>query len=69
MIMLSNSVVKLNSEKIELIYLCPGHSQNENDNAHSLLENASKSKFIYTTTQWESTITQVFKKNTCEVKY
>ena len=43
-------------------------SQNKNVNAHSVIENASKSKFIYTTTQWETTITQAFKKNTCEVK-
>ena len=68
LIMLSNSVVKLNLEKIELIYLCPGHSQNENDNAHSVTENASKSKFIYNKTQWETTITQALKKNTREVK-
>ena len=33
-----------------------------------MIENASKSKFNYTTTQWEATITQAFKKNTCEVK-
>ena len=43
-------------------------SQNKNVNVHSVIENASKPKFIYTTTQWETTITQAFKKNTCEVK-
>ena len=43
-------------------------SQNKNVNAHSVIENASNSKFIYTTTQWETTIIQAFKKNTCEVK-
>ena len=66
--MLSNSVVKLNLEKMKLIYLCPGHSQNENDHANSVIENASKSKFIYTTTQCETIIKQAFKKNICELK-
>ena len=54
--------------KIELIYLYLGHSQNQNDNSHSVIENASKTKFIDTTIQWGTTIILAFKKNTCEVK-
>ena len=68
LIILSNSVVKLNLEKIELIYLCPRYSQNKNDNSYSVIENISKSKFIHTATQWEIRITQAFRKNSCEVK-
>ena len=44
------------------------HSQNENDKAHYLIENASKTKFIYTTTKLKTTNTEAFKKNLCEVK-
>ena len=68
LIILSNSVVKLNLEKIELTHLCPGYSQNKNDNSYSVIENTSKSKFIHTATQREIRITQAFRKNTCEVK-
>ena len=54
LIMLSHSVVKLTLEIIELIYLCPGHLRNRN--AHSVIKNASKTKFIRTTIQLETTI-------------
>ena len=33
-----------------------------------MIKNASKTKFVYTTIQWETTITQALKKNTCDVK-
>lgn len=45
-----------------------GSLRNKNGNAHSVIKNASKTEFIYTKTQWETTITQAFKKNTCDVK-
>ena len=66
--LLSNSIVKLNMEKIELIYLLTGHSQNENDNSHSMIENTSKTKFIDTTIQCKTTIKHALIKNTCQVK-
>lgn len=55
LVLLPNSVVKLDYNL-------------QNENAHYLTENSSKTKFIYTATQWERTITHAFKKNICKVQ-
>ena len=67
-VMLSNVLIELQLEKIEMIFLVSGHSQNENDNAHSVIEMFSKKRFIYTTSEWEWTIKEAFKKNDCDIK-
>lgn len=47
--------------KITLNFLVTGHSQNENDNAHSVIETATKKKTIFTTAEWETAIRMSFK--------
>ena len=64
-LMLSHALNKLNFKSIELIFLVPGHSQNENDTAHSTIESHYRNRIIYTTPQWETTIQQAFVKNDC----
>ncbi len=64
-IMLSSILNEMKFKMIELTFLVPGHSQNENDTAHSVIEKYTKDKTIYTPAQWESTIPQAFKKNDC----
>ena len=65
LIMLSNALKTLGFEKIELIFLVSGHSQNENDNSHSVIEQYSRARFVYSTNQWETVIQNAFKKNEC----
>ena len=67
-IMLSHSVIEFELDFIELTFLVSGHSQNENDTAHSTIERNYRGKTIYTTAQWESTIIQAFKKNEASIK-
>ena len=64
-IMLSHAIIKLGLDKINLTFLVPGHSQNENDNAHSVIEGACRILTIYTTTQLGMLIQMAFKKNVC----
>ena len=64
-IMLAEAVEKTNLEEIELMYLVPGHSPSENDNAHSVIEGHVKGRKIYTTNQWETQIENALKKNKC----
>ena len=64
-IMLSDMLNELEFDMIELIYVVPGHSQNENDTAHSVIKKHTRDMTIYTTAQWESTIPQAFKTNKC----
>ena len=65
LIMLSDMLNELEFDMIELTYLVPGHSQNENDTAHSVIEKHTRDMTIYTPAQWESTIPQAFKTNKC----
>jgi len=39
-----------------------GHSQNENDTTHSVIERAASKMTVYTTAQWETLILSAFKK-------
>ena len=59
MLLIALSALKL--KKIELTFLVPDHSKNENDTAHSVIESHYWFRFIYTPSQWESTIQQAFK--------
>ena len=52
---------------IELTFLVPGHSHNENDTTYSVIESHNQNRFTYTPSQWGSTIQQVFKMNFCHV--
>ena len=56
-----------NLKNIELPFLVLGHSQNENDTAHSVIESHYRNRIIYTPGQWESTIQQAFKTNFYQV--
>ena len=60
-IMLFDTFNELVFDMIELTYLVPGHSQNENDTTHSVIEKHTRDMTIYTTAQWESTIPQTNK--------
>ena len=66
-IMLSDMLNELEFDMIELTYLVPGHSENENDTAHSGIEKHTRDMTIYTPAQWESTIPQAFKTNKCVI--
>lgn len=67
-IMLSSAMTNNPSIKsITLTYLVSGHSHSENDNAHSLIEQMSRKKTIYTPAEWETIIKCSFKKNVCDV--
>ena len=65
-VMLSHLIHTREIESISLIYFVPGHSQNENDCAHSTIERCYRNQTVYTPGQWETVITSAFKKN--EVK-
>jgi len=65
--MLSEALTKFKYNDISLNFLVSGHSQNENDNAHSVIETACRNRTIYTTNQWEISIQMAFKKNVCKV--
>lgn len=54
-------------DMLTLNYLASGHSQNENDNAHSVIETAVRKKKIYTLDQWETAIQMAFQKNSVEM--
>ena len=50
-------------KSITLIYLVSENSHSENDNTHSVIEQLSRKKTIYTPAQWEAAIQCAFKKN------
>lgn len=50
-------------EQVSLTFFVSGHSQNENDTAHSNIESNCQKKHIYTTNQWETVIECAFKNN------
>ena len=68
MIALAYAVKQLKLDFIELTFLVSGHSQNENDTAHSTIETGYRRKTIFTTDQWESTIRNAFIKNVCKIE-
>ena len=41
---------------VEHKYLIAGHTQNENDSVHSTIENSTRKKEIYSTSQWAAVI-------------
>ena len=47
---------KFDLSSIEHKYLEKGHTFNENDSAHSAIENASRNVPVYTTPQWAATV-------------
>ena len=65
---LAHAVKVYKLDFVELTYLVVGHSQNENDTAHSTIEGNYRNKTILTTDQWESTIRNAFKKNDVNVE-
>ena len=64
-IMFSDMLNKLKFDVIEFTFLVPGHSQNENDIAHSVIEKHIRDMTIYTPAQWEVGSTQAFQRNKC----
>ena len=67
-IMISDALNELDLTYIMLTFLVKGHSQNENDTAHSTIEGHYRNRTIFTPGQWETTIEQAFKKNECKVE-
>ncbi|XP_077976142.1 uncharacterized protein LOC144432013 [Styela clava] len=61
-IMLSLALNWFGFSDITLSFFVTGHSQNENDCAHSLIEKESKRLHTFTTDQWESVIVQALTK-------
>ena len=66
-IMLSYAMRVYNFEYVDITFLVSGHSQNENDTAHSVIEGHTKKLTIYTPSQWETNIQNSFQKNECNV--
>lgn len=64
---LMEAMIQYKFKDMSLNFLVSGHSQNENDNAHSVIEGFTRKKSIYTPLQWEDTIEEAFKTNTCIV--
>ena len=57
-----------NIKEVTLNFLITGHSQNENDSIHSIIETDTKQNTIFTTDQWQTAISMSFKKNTPNVE-
>lgn len=57
-VMLSHALRKLDLEELTLNFFVTGHSQNENDSAHSVIESAVSKMTIFATAQWETDILQ-----------
>ena len=53
--------------RLSLNFLVSGHSQNDNDNADSVIEAATRKHTIYRVVQWETAIEFAFKKNEVEI--
>ena len=56
LIMLSDMLNEFKFDVIEFTFLVPGHSQNENDAAHSVKEKYTRDMTIYTPAHWEVAI-------------
>lgn len=64
-VMLNATLHDLNLESVRLTYLVSGHSQSENDTAHSVIERMANGKTVYTPLEWHTLIECAFKKNRC----
>ena len=62
-----SSIAQLKFDSITLNFLVSGHSQNENDHAHSTTESGCRNRTMYTMNQLEILIQMAFKKNVCKV--
>ena len=49
-------------------FLVTGHSENENDNAHSLIERKTKKRTLYTPQEWKTAIMMSFQPDSVKVK-
>ena len=63
--MLSEMMIEFEFDSIELTFFVPGHSQNENDTAHSVIERYTRNLTIYIPAQWDVLIPQAFQSNEC----
>ena len=63
--MVSDIMYTCKIKSITLIYLVSRYSHSENDNSHSLTQQISRKKTIYTPAEWEAVIQCTFKKNSC----
>ena len=54
--MLSFAFNAFSFRELTMNYLVSGHSQNENDSAHSVIEKATRKMTIYTIDQWHAAI-------------
>ena len=54
--MLWYALSKFEFEEIEHIFFLSGHSQNEGDSMHSVIERSSRHVSVYTPTQWAQTM-------------
>ena len=66
-IAISKAVRLPDIDEITLNFLVSGHSQNENDTAHSVIEKATNKRTIYTTAQWETAIQMASKSHETKV--
>ena len=67
LIMLSFAFNAFSFHELTMNYLVSGHSQNENDSAHSVIEKATRKMTIHTIDQWHAAIDMSFRKNKVEV--
>ena len=63
LIALHHTFLEFKYDMVTLSFLVSGHSQNEKENAHSLIETKSSNKVVYTTEQWQAVIRMSFHKN------
>lgn len=66
--MLWYALNKFGLKSVEHKYLIAGHTQNENDSVHSTIENVSRNKEVYSTSQWAATIRSARSGNGYQVK-
>jgi len=64
-VMLNDALHQFDLDNIRLTYLVSGHSQNENDTAHSVIERMAQGKTVYTPSEWHTLIECAFKRNKC----
>ena len=66
-IMLSTAINYFNFQQITLNFFVTGHSQNENDTIHSVIETFTKKRHLYSTDDWESAVGMAFVHNRPDV--
>ena len=67
-VMLNHVLHQFDLDNVRLTYLVSGHSQSENDTAHSVIERMAEGKTVYTPSEWHTLIECAFKKNKCTLK-